>query len=148
MKGFTLLEAVVSVSIVIAIAAILFSAFAVFRESNDLQAAGETIVGILKDARSRAIGSQDKTTYGVHFETAKVVLFKGSVYSSSNSANEVYILPAPVEISAISLTGGAVDTVFSILGGTTTTSGTVTLRSKRNTSKTRVITIFSTGNVQ
>lgn len=146
--GYSILELLLSFAIIAIIATILFSAFAVFRQSNDLQSAGETIIGILRDARSRAIGSQEKKTYGVHFETAKTVLFKGSVYSASDPDNETYLLPQTVELSAISLTGGASDTVFSILGGTTTASGTITLSSKRDASKTRTITIFSTGNVQ
>lgn len=146
--GYSLLEMLITFFIIAIIATILFSAFAVFRQSNDLQSAGETIIGILRDARSRAVGSQDKKTYGVHFETAKTVLFKGSVYSVLDPANETYLLPESLEISAISLTGGASDTVFSILIGTTTATGTVTISSKRDASKTRTITIFSTGNVQ
>lgn len=144
-SGYSLLEMLITFFIIAIIATILFSAFGVFRQSNDLQAAEETIIGILRDARSRAVGSQDKKIYGVHFETTKTVLFKGSAYSASDPANESYVLPESVEISAISLTGGAVDTAFSILGGTTTASGTITLSSKRDSSKTRTITIFSTG---
>ena len=143
-----MLEMLISFFVIAIVATILFSAFGVFRESNDLQSARETIIGLLRDARSRAIGSQDKKTYGVHFETAKAVLFKGAVYSASDPANEPYFLPVSVEISARSLTGGAVDTIFSILGGTTTASGTITLSSKRDSSKTRAITIFSTGVVE
>ncbi|OGF62990.1 hypothetical protein A2926_04520 [Candidatus Giovannonibacteria bacterium RIFCSPLOWO2_01_FULL_44_40] len=146
--GFTMLEMLISFFIVAIIATILFVAFGAFRESNDLQSAQETIIGILRDARSRSVGSQDKKTYGVHFEATKAVLFKGSVYSASDSANEAYILPTLVKISSITLSGGAVDTVFSILGGTTTASGTVTISSQRDQSKTRTITIFSTGGIQ
>ena len=148
MRGVTLIELLVSIFIIAVVATIFMSAFSTFRENSQLTEAHSAIIGILKDARSIATSSQGKTTYGVHFETAKAVLFKGSTYSASDASNESYVLPAPVEISAISLTGGAADTIFSILGGTTTASGTVTLRSKKNTSKTRVITIFSTGTVE
>ena len=98
-----MLEMLISFFIVAIIATILFVAFGAFRESNDLQSAQETIIGILRDARSRSVGSQDKKTYGVHFEATKAVLFKGSVYSASDSANEAYILPTLVKISSITL---------------------------------------------
>lgn len=147
-SGYSLLELVLSFAIIAIIATILFAAFAVFRQSNDLQSTQETIIGILRDARSRAVGSQDKKTYGVHFEAAKTILFKGFAYSALDPANETHLLPESLEISAISLTGGASDTVFSIMIGTTTATGTVTISSKRDPSKTSTITIFSTGNVQ
>lgn len=145
MKGATLLEILLSLFIIAVVAGIFVAAFGVFRESNDLRAAQSTMVGMVKSARSRAIASENNSVYGVHFETEKSVLFKGSAYNPSDPGNENYTFPPSVKISNISLAGGAQDAVFSRLQGTTTSPGTITLSSKNNPSKTRAITIYQTG---
>ena len=147
MSGVTLLEILISVAIIAIVATMLVGVFSAWRASGDLENARSNIIGILKDARSRTLASESNTTYGVHFETEKAALFKGNVYNSSDPANENYNLPGSIKINDISLTGGAVDTVFTRLLGTTTASGTITLESKRN-QNTRLITIFATGNVE
>lgn len=148
MKGFTLLETIMGLFIIVVIMTMFLGAFSSFRESNDLQTAHSTIIGTLKDARGRALASENNNTYGVHFEASKAVLFRGSAYNSSDASNEPYILPPTAKISTISLTGGAVDTIFSRLGGTTTASGSVTISSKNTSARIKTITITTTGNVQ
>lgn len=145
MKGATLLEILLGFFIIAVVAGVLVAAFGAFRESNDLRVAQSTIISMVKDARSRAIASENNFVYGVHFETAKSVLFKGAAYNVSDPANETYTLPLSVQIGNIGLAGGAQDAVFSRLQGTTTSSGTITFSSKNNPSKTRVITIYQTG---
>ena len=144
----TLIELLASIFIIAILATIFMSAFSTFRENSQLSEAHSAIIGVLKDARSRTLSSQNKSNYGVHFEAAKAVLFKGNIYNSADASNEPYFLPSSVQISAINLTGGAADTVFTRLLGTTTASGTVTISSKRAGGSTSVITILSTGNAQ
>ena len=148
MKGVTLIELLLSFFIVAVVAGILASAFGAFRESNDLRVAQNTIVSIIKDARGRAIASENNSVYGVHFETAKSILFKGAAYNASDPANETYTLPPSIQISSINLAGGASEAAFLQLQGTTTSFGTVTLASKSDSSKPRVITISQTGLAQ
>ena len=145
--GFGLLETIITLAIITLAAAILMSAFGSFRAASDLTETHSNIIGIIKDARARTLASNSNSNYGVHFATDRSVLFKGNSYSSSDPNNDVYLLPASTEISAINLTGGAVDTVFTRLNGTTTTSGTISIRSKRNSS-TRIITLEPTGVVK
>lgn len=147
-RGVTLLELLLSFFIIAVVATMLAYAFSAFRESNDLSTAHAIIIGLLRDARSRAVASDGNSVYGVHFETGKAALFKGGVYNPSDPSNETYVLPGTVEVSAINLTGGAAETIFSRLGGTTTASGTLTLSPKNNLSKTKLITIFATGNAE
>jgi|SRR3989338_5553248 len=146
MRGVTLLEILISVAIIAVVATMFVGVFGGWRAGGDLENARSNIIGLLKDARSRTLASESNTTYGVHFETEKAVLFKGALYSSSDPANENYNLPGSAQISNINL-GGAVDTVFTRLNGTTTASGTITIQSKRD-QNTRLITIFATGNAE
>ncbi len=145
-SGFTFIETLISIAIIVVVAVIFSSALSLFKESGQLDESQSAIMGFLRDARARTLSSENNTNYGVHFETTQTVLFRGSSYNSLNSTNETYVFPSLVKISAISLVGGS-DVVFQRLSGTTTNSGTVTLQSQNNTSRTRTITIYATGNV-
>ena len=148
MKGFTLLEILVAIAIIVLVTTLLGYVLSSFGESNKLTEADLGVIGMLRDARARTMASKSSSNYGVHFETTKAVLFQGNIYDQGNALNESYVLPSGTEISAITLTGGATEVVFTRLYGTTTASGTVTLISKKDSSKTRTVTIFSTGGIK
>lgn len=148
MKGFTLLELIVSMAIIVLAATLIGSVMSSFGESSKLTEANSGIIGLLRDARSRTLASQFSSNFGVHFENTKAVLFQGNVYNQASATNEAYFLPSSIEINAISLTGGASDVVFTRLYGTTTASGTISLRSRNDNTKTRTISIYSTGGIQ
>lgn len=145
--GISLLEILISFSVLALVSAILLYAFGNFRAAQDLSEAHSNIIGAIKEARARTLSSNANSNYGVHFETAKAVLFKGNSYNALDPENNAYILPTSTEINIISLTGGAVETVFTRLNGTTTTSGTISVRSKRNGAA-NIITLEPTGVVK
>ncbi len=146
-KGFTFLEMLIGVAIIGVVATIFASSLSLFKESSQLDESQVALVGLVRDARGRTIASENNASYGVHFEQTQAVLFQGVSYNSLSVSNEPYILPSFVQISAISLAGGS-DVLFQRLSGTTTNSGTVTLQSKNNVSRTRIITIYTIGNVK
>jgi len=143
-KGFTLLEILISIAVISIVSVLVVSGFSSFRESAQLNEAQSQILGIFRDARNRTLSSEKNTQYGVHFETSRVVLFSGSSYNSDLPSNEPYLFPFLTRISSISL-GGPVDIVFARLTGATSASGTVTIESISNTAKTKIITILSSG---
>ncbi len=148
MKGITLVEALVALAIVAVAAALIGSVMSSFGESNKLTEADSGIIGLLRDARSRTLASEANSNYGVHFENTRAVLFQGDIYNQASPSNEAYELPSSIEIYNIALTGGVSDLVFTRLYGTTTASGTVHLRSRNDPSKTKTISVYSTGGIQ
>ncbi len=146
-KGFTIIESLIGIAIIAIIATIFVSLFGSFRGTSELTEVHTTIVGMLEDARARTLAAESNSAHGVHFETARAVLFRGNSYNASASSNEPYLLPGTVTISTISL-GGPADVVFTRLVGTTTASGTITLQSVSDVTRTRTITILSTGIVK
>lgn len=147
LDGFTLLETVVGVSIMAVIVIILSGMFTAFRAPQDLAEAQSNIIGVLQEARAKTLASELNSNHGVHFEETKAVLFRGNFYNAADIANKPYILPFSVKISSIGLTGGAIDVVFTRLQGTTTASGTITVSSLRQSTRTRAVKIFSSGNI-
>jgi len=91
-EGFTLLETVFGIAIIIMIFSVLTMAFLSFRSSSQLSETHSQIVSILRDARSRTMASVGNTAYGVHFEESKAVLFQGGIYDAQSSTNETYLL--------------------------------------------------------
>jgi len=65
--------------------------------------------------------------WGVHLETTKAVLFKGTVYSALGSDNVVLDLPNSVTISSILLNGGGAEVIFQDKLGSTATDGNITM---------------------
>lgn len=144
-EGFTLIEVLVSIAILGIITAIGVSSFINFNKREALEVESGKLIALISQARTETLSAKDGSAYGVHFETGKVVLFKGTVYSAGAATNRVQTLNDEVKISAITLTSGAVDVLFKKLSGATLQTGTVTLASIRDTSDTRVITITGTG---
>ncbi len=147
-KGFTLLEILLGIGIILLVVVLLSSSLSNFRENNLLTEADATILGLLRDARPRTLASSGNTTYGVHFEETKAVLFKGASYNAADSSNEIYLLPGILNISLINLGGGLVEVIFQRLSGGASSFGTITIISRGDSSKNRVVTILATGSIK
>ncbi len=145
MKGFTLIELVVTVAVIGVIATIGLSSFSGLNSEEALRMEVEKIVSVLSKARFQTISAKGGVAYGVHLEERKAVLFPGGVYSPSDKNNQSYPLQGAVRISVISLAGGGSDVIFKKLSGATTQHGTVTLSLARNAQASSTITIGATG---
>ena len=126
-QGFTLLEIVITASILILIGAIAFVSFTNSRNIRDLNATGINILSVLQRAQSKTLASEDGSSWGVHLENARYLIFKGPNFAGATSTQE-YVLPPALEISAINLLGGGADVVFDRLTGRTSQSGTFEVR--------------------
>lgn len=144
-RGFTVLEILIAVAILVVLGALILSPFSKFRTSQILNSETENILSLITQARENTLSSADASQYGVHFENMRAVMFKGATYSASDSNNKPISISSQAQISTISLSGGGTDVVFQRLTGKTNQSGTVTLSLKSNPTKTRVIKIESTG---
>ncbi|MDP3784875.1 MAG: type II secretion system protein [bacterium] len=126
-RGFTLLEILMVLGVVFVLAAIVTSALSNFKKSSLLTDAKTRALAELNLARSQTLASESNFVYGVHFESSKIVRFKGEAYSSSDPLNQVFDLPAGAAINSISL-GGPVDVTFERLTGRASASGTVVFK--------------------
>lgn len=144
-RGFTVLEVVISLAIVVVLATVIVSVFSAFNRAQSLDGATEVVVSLVQEARTLTLASREGMVYGIHFATTSVTLFAGSVYTEGASENDVYELSDAIEISAITLSGGGSDVVFERLSGKTDESGTVTLSAVADPNRSRTITIDPTG---
>lgn len=141
-KGISVIEMLIVVAVIGILLAVVLPQFSGVKNAQVLNSAAQDVVSTLNKARSQTLASLDSSEYGVHFQSDKIVLFKGTSYSSSNSNNENVNMISPATISNINLTGGASNIYFSRLTGSPSASGTVTISVG---AKTKAITVFSTG---
>lgn len=144
-KGFTALEILMVISIMMILVAIIISPFAAFRNSKVLDTASEETLALLSEARGNTLSAKDGYQYGVHFDAAQVVLYRGATYSSSDVNNKAVVLDSALEVSSIALVGGGTEVLFDKLTGKTSQSGSVIIRVKSDVAKSRTITIVGTG---
>lgn len=140
-----MIEALIVAGVAIILLVIVTAAFSRFRDSQALSGGVEEIAAAINKARSLTLSSRNFMQHGIHFESGRLVIFQGAVFSASDPANEEIKLSAFVEISSVALNGGGADMVFQKLTGKTDQYGSLTLRTKANASNTKIISVESTG---
>ncbi|MDO8493031.1 MAG: type II secretion system protein [bacterium] len=128
-KGFTLLEIILVLAIVLVIATVIVKSYSLFNSRVKVQGDAGKIASLLYKAKSDTISGRGGLQYGVHFESGKAVLFRGTSYSSGASTNQNLPLSPHVSIFAITLTGGGSEVVFQKLTGVTEQPGSIKIRS-------------------
>lgn len=144
MRGFTLLEILIALAIVLLLAALAVAAFSSFRQNSLLKEARAKILSELSLARTQTLGAEGKSSWGVHFEETRLVRFKGSSYSTSDPSNQEILLPAGTKISSISL-GGSSEVIFQRLDGRTGNNGTLILQLVSDPAASTTIIIYASG---
>src|SRR3989344_2081389 len=124
------------------LATIVTVALSNFRRHALLSEVKNHALSELNLAKSQTLGSEGNAQYGVHFETLKIVRFKGAAYSASGPGNAIYELPTGVEISSVAL-GGPAEVIFERLTGRASAAGTVTVSLLSDANASSTITIFS-----
>ncbi len=127
-KGFTLIEIIIAVAVLLIISAIIIFSGSLFNADVSIQGDVGKIASLIYKARSNTLASKGGFQYGVHFESKKAVLFQGSTYSSGASTNETSVLNSVVSITSINLIGGGSEMVFQKLTGITASPGSITLK--------------------
>ena len=133
------------VAIIGIMALIVFPQFAKMRENQVLKSASSDIFSAIDKARSKTLSSVDSSEYGVYFESGKLVIFKGTVYSGSDLNNEIINIISPANISNITLagiSGTSGELYFKRLSGSPSKAGTITVAVP---SISKIITISATG---
>ena len=145
-KGLTIIELLIVISILTALIFVSFQAFKNTISKHAIEKTQGTAVSLLSKARQYSKSARNDTTYGVYFQSDKMVLFTGSTYSTS-TANESIDFNSNVKLSSKSLVGGGNSIIFNKADGTTDMPGTLTF-SLTSSSATKNITVYATGLIE
>lgn len=144
-RGISILEVLAVLAVLGIIIGITVPQFSKTRENQVLKNGVADILASLDKARALTLSSLNSSEYGVHFQSDKVVIFKGSTYSVGSSDNEEISITSPASITNVILggvSGASGDMYFNRLYGVPSAIGTITI-STGNYS--RIITISATG---
>lgn len=87
-----------------------------------LQSERETIVGLLRKARTQSMSNVNQAAHGLFIGNAAYTVFQGSSYASRTQQYD-----EPVATSPLITAGGLREIVFTQLSGDASASGTITL---------------------
>ncbi len=133
-KGFTLIEMLLSVAVIVAITGISIPIYESFQVRNELDIAAVSIVQSLRRAEALAQSSSGDASWGVHIVSGSVTLFKGSSYATRDATlDEIFTIPTSIVPSGVS------DIVFDRLTGFPQSTGTITLTSNRGEARNMTI---------
>lgn len=139
-KGFTLIELLLSVSVIMIIAGMSVPIYQSFQARNDLDIAAVSIAQSLRRAEILAQAVDGDTKWGVDIRIGSITVFRGSSYATRDTAfDELFDVPTSITPSGMS------EVVFAKFTGVPQTTGTITLTSNAN--ETRTITINAKGMV-
>ena len=134
-KGFSLIEIIISISILAIISSSAFVWFVSYQRQTELDSVSKIIISVLRDAQSRSTSGTDNKKWGVLFDNSnnKLILFRdeGFGYATATIKEENY-LSQFIKIDESSLAEGCNEIIF--------------INSKGNTAKNCVIKIVDLGN--
>jgi Tfp pilus assembly protein PilE len=131
MKGFTVIEFLISVAIIFSIGALGLFIGMDFYKSSSFNSERQTAISILQKVRNLSMANINEAKHGVYLGTDKYTIFQGENYSSRNSAYDelIYINPTITK-------DGLQEVVFEQLTGKPSAIGNIIL-----SDRTRSITI-------
>lgn len=156
MKGFTLIEILVTFAIFVVLLASSVVALNVLRGSSDLQEEARGLQRVLELARNKTIASQEDTRYGVYIDTItsphQYVLFQAQFplfnYTTRLAIeDEIHALSQTIEFGTVSF-GGGPEVVFDRIQGSTSFIGSAELRVKADPSNVQTVSMESSGVVE
>jgi Tfp pilus assembly protein FimT len=146
-RGVTIIELLIIFVVITVLFSIVSFKFLDMREQQVLKNTVSDAVSSVNKARSQTLSSLLSSSYGIHFEADKIIIFKGTVFSAEAEDNEVTEIISPATISNVTLngsSGASGDIYFSRLDGVPSKTGTVTISTG---SSSVVLTISTTGSI-
>lgn len=133
MRGFTLLEMLLSVALLSIIFGMSYALYPNLAYQEELDVAVRSSQALLRRAAALASASEGDSPWGVRFESSTAVLFKGTSYAGRDTAYDETLLLEGIEVS------GTGEYVFEKVSSEPITSGTTTLLHTAGESKAIIV---------
>jgi prepilin-type N-terminal cleavage/methylation domain-containing protein len=138
-KGFTLVEIIVALTIIGFMVSISLVSFSNFLRRENLYANSSALASALREARSRTLASIKGMQYGVKIDTDRFTVFSGSTFSSSTADNS-YIFSNGVQAKTL-----IPILIFSRVTGNSSASGTIDLYLSSSPTTKKSVNVQGTG---
>lgn len=139
MKGFALLELLLSAAVISALAGLSLPVYRSLLQKNDLDIAANTVAQSLRRSQMLSQAVDGDTAWGVKVQAGSIVVFKGASYAARDTAfDETFSVPTSIGF------GGINEIMFAKLTGLPQTTGTITLNTANDSN---TITINEKGTI-
>ena|SRR3990167_8540710 len=144
-RGITVAELLVVVAVIGLVVLVVLPKFSNIKENAVLKTAVNDVLSSINKAKNQTLSSLNSSEYGVHFQSDKVIIFKGKIFSAGTSTNEIIDIASPATITNVTfggVSGTSGDMYFNRIYNAPSTTGTVTIATS---SYSKIITIYATG---
>lgn len=135
-SGFTLMEILIGFLIIAVVLGLSVTVFMDAKRSASQNSFTDSMASLIEEAKANAMSGRNGITFGVSILPDSLVMFAGSAYDPSDSANRFVEIPDGLYIDT-TISGGTI--VFSRLFGTPSATGTITIA---NNGSSTIHTIF------
>jgi Tfp pilus assembly protein FimT len=145
MKGFTIFEMIISISIILLLARLLTPMLITYQSRNSLSTITNDFKSAIEDARVRSSLGEANARHGIYFDITSrtVTVYEGKSYAARAQASDV-VTTWPVSIT---VTPSRQDINFSRIH-TTTTQALITLQNQESEQKNITITTIGALQIQ
>lgn len=99
-KGFTLIETIVVLAIIMTIGSSVAFATSAFLAGNSLKNTTGQLVSVLRTAELNAMSGKQDSKWGVNLSSTSITLYSGNSYQTRNAAFDVvYEIPQTVSVA-------------------------------------------------
>lgn len=145
-KGFSLMEMLIVIAIMIIILAIVIYSFNTAKSKKQLEVTIDAIDSRLEEAKANALAGKNGKNFGIQFNTTTYVYFSGNSYNPADTTNSTTTILSNLQITK-SIAGGGSSIIFSRLTGMPQATGTIIVTDINNNSNTMSITIGTLGDI-
>lgn len=145
--GFVLIELLLVIGIIVILASLLSFQLNFFKSQSSLDAAAQEIISTLRLVQNKTLASENASSFGVHFDNNKFVIFKGTLYDQGSPSNESHELAPSLSIADINLATNSTEVIFERLTGNTFNVGSVDILVNNNPLTKKTIYISGQGTI-
>ncbi|MEN9921506.1 MAG: hypothetical protein RLZZ517_484 [Candidatus Parcubacteria bacterium] len=146
MKGFTLLEIIITIAVAGILLTIATNSYQVAQVKKNQDQIVQAIEASLDEQRANTQAGKDGQNFGVKFNSDSFVLFTGTTYSANSSQNKVIGIDSQFEISE-TITNSDNIIYFSKILGDANQNATITISHITNRISPKQIIIEKSGTI-
>ena len=124
LPGFTMIELVLSITVMMVLAGLALPVYQSFQNKNDLDLSAMYLAQLMRRAEVLAGAADGDSAWGVKIQSGSIVLFEGTSYALRDTTRD-----ETISISNSVTGSGLTEVVFSKVTGLPQTTGTTTFTS-------------------